>query len=402
MLSNTLLMALRAIRQNVMRSALTVLGIVIGVGSVAALVTIGQGAAAQVAQEIGSLGENLLMIRPGGFHRPGMPHTAASSLTLGDVQAIEREIKGAAYVAPSSGTMKVIIFGNANLSTTVTGTTGDYLPCRGYHIASGRTFTAAEAMGMKPVCILGATVVETLFGAVDPVGQRLRVGKMPCTVIGTLASKGENAMGMDQDDLVLMPIRVFQRRIAGNDDIDTISVSVSKDRSTSAVSRDIEALMRERRKVAPGADDDFDVRDLQEIATAIQGTTTVMTTLLSAIAAVSLLVGGIGIMNIMLVSVTERTREIGIRMAIGARRSEVRLQFLVEAAVLSGLGGLIGLLLGNGGAYVATRALDMPFIPSPVIAVVALAFSVGVGILFGSLPAHRASRLDPIEALRHE
>jgi putative ABC transport system permease protein len=402
MLSNTLLMALRAIRQNLMRSALTVLGIVIGVASVAALVTIGQGATEQVAREIGSMGENLLMIRSGAAHRPGMPHTPAPSLTLDDTAAIEREIRGIDHVAPSSGTMKVVIFGNANLSTSVTGTTGAYLPCRGYTIATGRTFTRSEETGMKPVCILGATVIENIFGAVEPVGQRLRVGKMPCTIIGTLASKGENAMGMDQDDVVLMPIRVFQRRVAGTDDIDRISVSVSEGHDTGVVTADIEALMRERRKVAPGATDDFQVRDLQEIASAIQGTTSVMTTLLSAIAAVSLLVGGIGIMNIMLVSVTERTREIGIRMAIGARRSEVRLQFLVEAAVLSGLGGLIGLGLGNGGAYVATRALGMPFIPSAVIAVVAVVFSIGVGILFGSLPAHRASRLDPIEALRHE
>jgi putative ABC transport system permease protein len=331
-----------------------------------------------------------------------MPHAPAAGLTLDDAAAIEREIKGIDHVAPSSGTMKVVIFGNANLSTTVTGTTAAYLPCRGYSIADGRAFTAAEATGMKPVCILGHTVVDTLFGAVDPVGQRLRVGKMPCNVIGTLAPKGENAMGMDQDDVVLMPIRVFQRRIAGNDEVDHISVSVSEGHSTSSVSADIEALMRERRKVTPGDTDDFRVRDLQEIASAIQGTTSVMTTLLSAIAAVSLLVGGIGIMNIMLVSVTERTREIGIRMAIGARRSEVRLQFLVEAAVLSGIGGLIGLVVGNGGAYMATRALGMPFIPSPAVAVIAVVFSIGVGILFGSLPAHRASRLDPIEALRHE
>lgn len=402
MLSNTVFMALRAIRQNLMRSALTVLGIVIGVASVAALVTIGQGATEQVTREISAMGENMLMVRPGAARRPGEAHSSAPPFSLEDAAAIQREITGIDYAAPSASSGMVVIFGNANWSTSVTGTTADYLSVIGFSLASGRTFTTSEETGMKPVCLIGATVKDKLFSSEEPIGQRLRIGKMPCTVIGTIAPKGQNAMGMDQDDIVLLPIRVFQRRIAGNDAVTRVSVTVSKNRSTAAVKSDIEGLMRERRSAQSGGTDDFEVRDLKEIASAMQQTTAVMTTLLSAIAAVSLLVGGIGIMNIMLVSVTERTREIGIRLAIGARRSEVRLQFLVEAAVLSGFGGIFGLVLGNGGAYLATQLLDMPFIPSPVIAVTALVFSVAVGVLFGSLPAHRASKLDPMEALRHE
>jgi putative ABC transport system permease protein len=402
MFSNTLLMAFRAIRQNLMRSALTILGIVIGTGAVVTLVTIGQGATKKVTDDIKSMGENLLMIHPGGPHRPGRSYTPGAPLELSDATAIRQEIRGAEYVAPTNQTGMVVIFGNTNWSTTITGTMSDLLHCRGYTIARGRTFTKSEETGMKPVCILGNTVAENLFGAADPLGQSLRVGKMPCTIIGLLKSKGQSMMGMDQDDIILLPIRVFQRRIAGQNNVSQISVSVSEDTSSTAVKRDIEFLMRERRHIGPNDPDDFTVRDLQEIISRVQETTSVMTALLSAIAAVSLLVGGIGIMNIMLVSVTERTREIGIRMAIGATRAEVRLQFLVEAAVLSGFGGLFGLIIGNVGAYFATQAMEMPYVPSPVITVVALFFSLGVGVLFGSLPAHRASKLDPMEALRHE
>jgi putative ABC transport system permease protein len=402
MISNTFFMALRAIRQNVMRSALTVLGIVIGVGSVVLLVTIGQGASMQVADEIGAMGENLLTLRPGAAHRPGEPSAAAPSLTVQDAEAVVREVNGVDFVAPSAASNMVVVYGNANWSTTVTGTTDSYFSCHGYRIDKGRDFVGGEEIGMKPVCVLGATVKEKLFGTEESLGKRIRIGKMPCSVIGTLQPKGQNSMGMDRDDIILVPVRVFQRRIAGNDTISRISITVSKNRSTAAVKADVESLMRERRGLISGATDNFEVRDLKEIASAMQQTTSVMTTLLSAIAAVSLLVGGIGIMNIMLVSVTERTREIGIRLAIGATRAEVRLQFLVEAAVLSGFGGLFGIGLGTGGAYLATKALDMPFIPSPMITAVALIFSVAVGILFGSLPAHRASRLDPMEALRHE
>jgi putative ABC transport system permease protein len=402
MLSNTLFMALRAIRRNLMRSTLTILGIVIGVGAVVALMTIGRGATAQVQSQIGALGDNLLTVQGGGSHRPGAASVASRALTLADADAIRRDIDGLDHLAPSASSKALAVNANVNWSTSVMGTTAEYLDCRSYTIDKGRAFSESEEASGALACVLGATVVKELFGGSDPVGQRIRVGRVSCLVIGTLASKGEAAMGMDQDDVVLIPIRAFQRRVAGNDDVSRIDVSVSAGRSTTAVRTKIESLMRERRGVAAGAEDNFNVRDMQEIAAAMQGTTTILTTLLSAIAAVSLLVGGIGIMNIMLVSVTERTREIGIRLAIGATGSEVMLQFLVEAAVLSGFGGIVGLVLGNAGAFAATRALDMPFIPSGAVALLAFAFSVLVGIVFGYLPAKRASRLNPIEALRHE
>jgi len=402
MFKNTLFMALRAIRRNKMRSFLTILGIVIGVAAVVALVTIGEGATAQVADEIGSLGENLLTLRPGADRHRGGPGQAATPFVQGDADAVAREISGVDHVAPASSTKSVVVFGNTNWSTSITGTTAAYLDCRGYRIDEGRAFTPAEDAGGNPLCILGATVVGELFGGLDPLGQRVRVGKVSCTVIGTLESKGQSSMGNDQDDLVLMPIKAYQRRIAGNTGVDSIFVSVNEKRTTSVVRTQIESLLRERRSIPPGGTDDFNVRDMQEIASAMQETSSVLTTLLSAIAAVSLLVGGIGIMNIMLVSVTERTREIGIRLAIGATGGEVMMQFLVEAAVLSGFGGLFGLGLGLGGALIATSAMDLPFIPSPLIAAVAFVFSVLVGIAFGYLPARKAARLNPMEALRYE
>jgi len=395
-------MALRAIRRNAMRSFLTMLGIVIGVAAVVSLVTIGEGASQQVASEIGALGENLLTVRPGAERRPGGPRQAAEGFDLDDVAAIENEISGIDHVAPTASSKQVVVYGNTNWSTTVTGTTSDYLGCRGYSMEKGKIFTKAEDEGGRPLCILGATVVKELFGDNEALGQRIRVGKVSCQVTGTLVSKGQAAMGMDQDDIVLMPIRAFQRRIAGNDDVSSIEVSVNENRTTSVVRTQIESLMRERRNTAHGAADDFHVRDMQEIVSAMQETSSVLTILLSAIAAVSLLVGGIGIMNIMLVSVTERTREIGIRLAIGATGREVMLQFLVEAAVLSGLGGIFGLLLGNTGAVIATKALGLPYSPSVFIAAIAFVFSVFVGITFGFLPARKAARLNPMEALRYE
>jgi putative ABC transport system permease protein len=402
MIIATFQMALRAIARNALRSFLTVLGIVIGTGSVVALVTIGQGATEQVKSEIGALGHNLLMVRPGADRRRGEAAREAEPFDLDDVQAIEQEVPGVEYIAPSNSSNALLVQGNRNWSASVTGTTNQYLSCRRYEIDRGRVFRAAEERGGNPVCLIGATVVEELFGSRDPVGERIRAGRISCAVIGTLKEKGEAAMGMDQDNIVLVPIRAFQRRIAGDDDVSNISISVADGRSSSLVKAQIESLLRQRRKVLPNRPDDFTVRDIQEIATAVQGTTQVLTALLGAIAAVSLLVGGIGIMNIMLVSVTERTREIGIRLAIGALGREVLWQFLVEASVLSGIGGVVGLLLGVAGAYAATRALELPFVVMPEVAVLAFGFSVLVGALFGFLPARKAARLDPVEALRYE
>jgi putative ABC transport system permease protein len=269
-------------------------------------------------------------------------------------------------------------------------------------VAEGRSFSAAELVGGKPACIIGATVRSELFGARDPLGAQIRVGRLTCQLVGVLKAKGQSSIGTDQDDLVVMPLSTFQRRVTGNRDVSTIFVSARDGRPTILVKSQIESLMRQRRRIQPGAADDFRVRDMKEISETVRSATGVLTALLGAIAAVSLLVGGIGIMNIMLVSVTERTREIGIRLAIGARGFEVMLQFLVEAVVLSTLGGVIGTGLGLVGSILATRAMGMPFILIPEIIVVAFVFSAIVGVCFGFLPARKAARLNPIDALRHE
>jgi putative ABC transport system permease protein len=405
MLWTTLLMALSEIRRNAMRSFLTMLGIVIGVGAVIALVTVGDGTTASVTASISAMGENLLTLSPGADRRRGPGAPGASSATPfeeADVEAIRREISGLAAIAPSAGKSLLVVYGNTNWRTTVTGTTPDFLVARGYQIDKGRAFSEAESRGGRPLCVLGLTTVKELFGGGDPTGSSIRLGKVACEVIGVLASKGAGTMGGDADDLVLMPLRAFQQRIAGNRNISSIYLSVAQGRSTTAVKAQVEGLMRERRRIAAGAADDFNVRDVQEIIEAVSGTTKTLTALLGAIAAVSLLVGGIGIMNIMLVSVTERTREIGIRLAIGARGKDVLLQFLVEAVVLSTLGGALGVTFGLGGAYAATRALAVPFLVSPSIVVLAFVFSAAVGVVFGLLPARKAAQLNPIDALRHE
>jgi len=401
MLIGTLLMALTEIRRNAMRSFLTMLGVVIGVGSVIALVTVGDGTTASVKASISSLGENLLMIRPGA-HRRGPARSAAPPFELADVDAIRRDISGAVAVAPSGSKQMLAVFGNQNWSTSVTGSTGDYFLTRGFEIGEGRLINAADVKGARPVCVLGATVAKELFGSGDSVGESIRLGKVACNVIGVLKSKGSGAMGMDNDDTIVMPLKTFQQRIAGSRDVSMIYVSVAEDRPTSNVKQQVEALLRERRRIAPGADDDFTVRDVAEIIETVSSTTAMLTALLAAIAGVSLLVGGIGIMNIMLVSVTERTREIGIRLAIGARGRDVLLQFLIEAMVLATLGGGIGVAIGLGGGYAATNAMGVPFAVSPQIIAIAFVFSAFIGVLFGYLPARKAAQLDPIDALRHE
>jgi putative ABC transport system permease protein len=402
MIRLTIVMAFREIRRNTMRSFLTMLGIVIGVGAVIALVTIGQGATAKVTSDINKLGTNLLIITAGGERRSS-GFSASSGFKRDDIEAIRREIPGAEKVAPTAGGKSTsAVYGNKNWPTSVTGTSAEYLSVRAYSVENGRGFTEEEADSGQPLCILGATVKKELFGTENAIGELIRVDKLTCEVIGTLVAKGQSGMGQDQDDVLLMPLRTVQRRLLGTNDVSSIYVTVAASRSTTRVKEQIEALLRERRQITPGADDDFSVRDMAEIAQTVTSATGALTALLGAIAAVSLLVGGIGIMNIMLVNVTERTREIGIRLAIGAMAREVMLQFLVEAVVLSMIGGVIGIAIGLGGSYAATRALGVPFVISPNILIVAFAFSAFVGVAFGFLPAHKAARLNPIEALRHE
>jgi len=401
MLWNALLLAMRELRRNVMRSVLTILGIVIGVAAVITMVTIGGGATLQVTQQVASLGSNLLMIRIGQRMGPGQG-AGAVPFRLADAEAIAREIGSLAGVAASSSQNVTAIFGNESWSTQVSGVDNQFFNVRNWAVASGRQFIDSELRAGKAVCVLGATVRAKLFGAAEPLGSSLRLQKLSCQVIGVLEAKGQSTMGTDQDDVVLVPLRTFQRRISGNQDVRLIQVSVQDGASTAKVQADIERLLRERRHITGSRDDDFNVMDMKEIARMLTGTTQVLTALLGAVAAVSLLVGGIGIMNIMLVSVTERTREIGIRLAIGAVEREVLTQFLVEAVVLSSFGGVIGIVLAIAGSWGLTLLLEVPYVLNPGIIVVAFLFSAAVGVIFGFFPARKAARLDPIEALRHE
>jgi len=401
MLYNAFRLALQEIRRNVMRSSLTILGVVIGVAAVITMVNIGSGATVQVTQQIESLGTNLLIVTPG--QRMGMGQRApASAFEVDDAEAIAREVPAVAGVAPSSSQVVTTVFGNENWRTSIVGTDNQFLEVGNWTLEAGREFTESELRAGSAVCLLGATVVRELFGDQDPLGSKIRLGKLACQVIGTLHSKGQSTMGTDRDDLVLIPLRTFQRRLAGNQDVRLIQVSIQKGSSTEAAEEDIKRLMRKRRHISQTEDDDFSVMDLKEITKMLTGTTQVLTALLGAVAAVSLLVGGIGIMNIMLVSVTERTREIGTRLAIGALEREVLTQFLVEAVVLSSFGGVFGVLLALLASVLASKALNVPFVFNPGIAIVGFLFSVGVGVVFGYFPARKAARLDPIEALRHE
>ena len=400
MLLTTILMALRELRRNKMRSLLTILGVVIGVAAVVALVTIGDGATVKVRQSISSLGDNLLMISPEVDRRQVNVGGAGKPFDLDDVAAMRREIGGLEHIVPTASRGLLVVAGSRSWRTNVTGTTADFLVARNYQIERG---TGVEAALETPlgVCVLGATPARELFGTLDPLGRTVRVGRVACNVIGLLVSKGAG-MGGDNDDLILMPLRTFQQRITGTNDITMVFATAREGRSTASVKNQISALLRERRRLQAGQPNDFHVRDMEEIINAVSTTTGMLTSLLGAVAAVSLLVGGIGIMNIMLVSVTERTREIGTRLAIGALGGDVLRQFLIEAVTLSSLGGVIGVVVGLLGALGVTHLLEFPFLLSWQMVALSFAFSAGVGVLFGYLPARKAARFNPIEALRHE
>jgi len=401
MIWNTFLLALRAIRRNLLRSFLTILGIVIGVAAVITMVTLGDGATKAVSDQISSLGTNLLTVRP-GQRLAGFGFLGAPPFKLDDAEALKSQISGIRVVAPTVSRSVTVVAGANNWATSITGSTVDYFVAGNWKLEEGRYFNESEEHAGKAVCVIGATIRRELFGNQNPVGGEIRVKQFSCEVIGLLAGKGQSAMGSDQDDTIVMPLRTVQRRLTGSTDVRALMVSVKEEVSTDKVKKQIEQLMRERRKLTENEDSNFTVFDTRQIAETLTGTIRVMTTLLGAVAAVSLLVGGIGIMNIMLVSVTERTREIGIRLAIGALEREVLLQFLIEAVVLSAFGGLVGIAFAVGASAGLAYLMQVPFLFNPGINLLAFFFAAAIGVIFGFFPARRAAGLNPIDALRHE
>jgi putative ABC transport system permease protein len=396
--------AAQSILKNKMRSLLTMLGIIIGVGAVILLVAIGQGAQSRIQQQIENLGTNMLVISPGSSSQGGVSRGMGSynRLKVDDVEKLKRESFLLAAVSPVIATGGQLVGGQGNWRSRINGVSVEYLAIRDWDVEFGRNFDAADVRSMKKVVLLGRTVADNLFPGQDPVGQQVRIRNVPFQIIGVLAEKGQTPEGSDMDDVTLAPYTTVQTRLAGHQYIPQILASTFSPGDIPAAQEEITAIMRESHDLASWEEDDFTVRNQADLSEAAQGTTEVMTLLLAAIASISLLVGGIGIMNIMLVSVTERTREIGIRMSIGARGSDVMTQFLVESTVLSAAGGLLGLLLGLGGARIISSVTGWTTTISPLTVVVALAFSGAIGIFFGFYPARQAAELDPIEALRYE
>jgi putative ABC transport system permease protein len=403
MLWEALKLATLSVRRNVLRSILTLLGIVIGVAAVIAMVTIGNGTTQRVTDDLSKLGSNLLIAQPGrNMFGPGGAGQENRSFDDKTIAKLRSELTGVRAIAPAATHAATLIFGSLNYATTVTGTDSEFFTAQDWTFASGRPFSDGEIRSGSAVCVIGKSVNDALFAPDDALGKRMRVGKVSCDIIGVLTGKGQGAFGNDQDNTVIMPLRTFQRRIAGNSRISTIYISAATSGDIPAVTANTEQILREIRRVGPDKDDTFTVRDMSQIISTMTSTSTLLTGLLSAVAGVSLLVGGIGIMNIMLVSVTERTREIGIRLAIGALERQVLTQFLVEALVLALMGGVIGIMLGLALAGLAIHFMAIPFVPSPSIIALAFLFSGAIGLGFGFFPARRAARLDPIEALRHE
>jgi putative ABC transport system permease protein len=401
--------AMRALAINKLRSALTMLGIVIGVAAVIVMIAVGAGAQARVEEQIRALGSNLLLVTPGATTAGGvrMGFGSSSTLTEDDVLAVNREISEA-LAAPALRGSAQVIWGNANWSTQIYGITPEYLDVRQWPLASGRSFEPTEVAGAGKVCLIGSTVAKQLFGNSDPLDQTIRIKRVPFTIIGVLETKGQSLMGTDQDDVILMPIATARTRVIGSANaakqrsVGTIWVKVADGVEASTVEGQVRALLRQRHRLQAGADDDFSLRNLAEVMAAQEASSRVLALLLAAVASVSLLVGGIGIMNIMLVSVTERTREIGLRMAVGARTRDILGQFLVEAVTLSLIGGLVGVALGMGGAMAIASFAGWRVLLSPEAVGLAVAFAFVIGVFFGFYPARKAARLNPVEALRFE
>jgi putative ABC transport system permease protein len=403
MLFSVFMLALRSVRRNLLRSFLTILGIVIGVSAVITMVTLGNGATSAIEEKISSLGTNLLMVSPGqrigGGGGGGVPQ-----FTEADAEAVATQIGGVAEVAPQSRASATVVANGRNWATSVSGSTNAWFSTGNWALASGRLFTPEEQSTGAAVCIVGETVRRELWGGSagnTGLGEQLRMRQFSCQVVGVLAPKGQGGMG-DQDDAVIVPLHTLQRRVTGSSRVNALMVSMTEGADSAPLKASLRQLLRERRKLAAGDDDNFNIFDTQQLADTLSSTMGVLTDLLGAVAAVSLLVGGIGIMNIMLVSVTERTREIGLRLAVGAVEREVLLQFLIEAVVLSALGGLVGVLLATGVSWVGAQLMAVPYVFDPFINGVALVFSAAIGVVFGYFPARRAAQMDPIVALRHE
>lgn len=406
-LPSTLKISFRALRVNKMRSALTMLGIIIGVGAVITMLAVGTGARQRIGEQIAAMGSNLLIILPGSTTSGGVRMGAGTqpTLSMGDATAIQRECPAVLDAAPVLNGVAQVIYGNQNWSTGVTGTTPNMLEVRDWPLSSGRAFTEDDVRSASKVCLLGQTVVDNLFGGIDPIGQNIRIKNIPFVVIGVLGRKGQSPTGQDQDDTIYIPVTTAQKKLFGTTFPGMVRVIMIKAKSADDLDpaeRQIGDLLRQRHHLSQRQDDDFTVRNLTQMMQAAEESTKVMTLLLGAVASVSLLVGGIGIMNIMLVSVTERTREIGIRMAVGAKTWDIRLQFLIEAITLSLIGGTIGIALGISGSKILSMIAGWPTIVSPLSVLLSFSFSGLVGIFFGFYPAYKASLLDPIDALRHE
>lgn len=403
----SLRIALRALRVNKMRSSLTMLGIIIGVGAVIAMIAVGSGAKKRIADQIASMGANILIVVSGSSTSGGLRHGAGTvpTLTVDDAKAIGTEVPGVRLVAPNISGIAQVVYGNQNWSTVIYGTTPDFLEIREWTLMSGRSFTQQDVDGAIKVCLLGKTVAENLFGGIDPIGQVVRIKKVPFSVIGVLAPKGQSTWGQDQDDIIFAPLTTAQKRLFGMQFpgmVRVITIQAREPEVMKTVEEQIIELLRQRHRIQSGQENDFSVRNLTEIASSAEESARVMSLLLGAIASISLIVGGIGIMNIMLVSVTERTREIGIRIAVGAKGKDILLQFLIESLLLSLVGGALGIGIGIGGTLILSSFTQWPVLFSIEAIGLAFFFAGSVGVFFGFYPARKASLLNPIEALRYE